>query len=114
MSLEEHVKVGCQGKVVQFSSIVAGKLAESTVVESAKEQNGRNRYWQKVHPSSEDFAAVNKFRRWPGMHLNAGKLDVESFLTVVPEITSVEDNYGTVMCSLVQVSLILSYGVTIH
>ena len=44
MSLGEHVKVGCQGKVVRFSSTVAGKLAESTAVESAKEQNGRDRY----------------------------------------------------------------------
>ena len=37
-----------------------------------------------------------------------------SFLTVVPEITSVEDKHGTVICSRVQVPLILSYGVTIH
>ena len=114
MSFGEHVKVGCQGKVVRLPSTVAGKLAESTAVGSAEEQNGRNPYWQKVYPSSEDFAAVNNFGRWPVVHFNAGKLDVESFLTVVPEVTSVEDNYGTVICSLVQVRLILSYGVTIH
>ena len=83
---------------MRFLSTVAGKLAESTVVESAKEQNGRNCYWQKVYPASQDFAAVNRYRRWPVVHFNAGKLGVESFLTVVPEITSVEDNYGTVIC----------------
>ena len=88
MSLGEHIKVGCEGKVVRFSSTVAGKLAESTVVEGAKEQNGCNRYWRKVYPSSEVFAAVNDFRRWPVVHFNAGKLGVESFSTVVPEITS--------------------------
>ena len=103
--IDGDVRVGCMGVVLAFRD-----AADSTLDCLLSSHNmGCGTCAQTVR---EDWGCVHPDRSWPQVEFNVhGKLFMR---TVHPEVMNLEDNLGTVICSRVQLLLILAYSLTVH
>ena len=103
--LDKDIRVGCMGTVVGFRDIAESRqdgMLSPYDMAYGMDQTLVKEDWDSVHPQ----------RLWPKVEftVNCGKM----MKVVVPGFLSLEDNLGRLICSRVQLPLILSYSLTVH
>lgn len=103
--ISQDVRVGCMGVVVAFRS--AADNVQDFMLSPYDMGYGVNQAMAK-----EDWGCVHPQRLWPIVEFVVnGRPTVR---TVFPVLMTSEDNLGTVICSRMQLPLILSYSLTVH
>ena len=104
-NIDKHVKVGCMGTVVVFRD--AAERRQDDLLTSRDMGFGMD---QRL--AAEDWDCVHPKRLWPKVEWNVnGK---KMLKVVLPGLMNLEDNLGRLICSRVQLPLILSYSLTVH
>lgn len=61
-----------------------------------------------------DYPDVNASRRWPIVEFHPLGKETDVTMTVLPALCTVEDHEGNIICSGVQLPLVLAYALTVH
>ena len=103
--IDQDVRVGCMGVVVAFRD--AAENVQDSMLSSYDMGYGMDQTMAK-----EDWGCVQLERLWPLVEFNVNGRQI--MRTVFPALMSIEDNLGTLICSRMQLPLILSYSLTVH
>ena len=103
--LGKDVTVGCMGSIVAFRD--AAESMQDALMSLHEIAYGMDQTMVK-----EDWGCVHPERVWPLVEFNVSGKKVAKI--VFPAMMSILDNLGTVICSRVQLPLILSYSLTVH
>ena len=109
-NIGDVVKTGCMGKVAYFQCV------EDAVFDDELTERDLP-YGVTVDDVKDDFSAVHKGHRWPVVDFyESSDADAEVIATVpvLPALSNVEDKNGAVLCSGLQVPLVLGYAMTVH
>ena len=103
--IQNIVSVGSIGTVVGFRE--ADAAVQDNMVSEYEIGYGMDRASVQL-----DWGDVHKNREWPCVEFE--QQGAKMLITVPPLLHTVEDNNGVVLCSRIQVPLILAYAMTIH
>lgn len=103
--LDKDVRVGCMGTVVGFRDVA--ESMQDDMLSSHDMAFGMDK-----RLASQDWACVHPERLWPKVEFNVNGRKILKI--VLPGLMSLEDNLGRLICSRVQLQLILSYSLTVH
>lgn len=104
-AIDSNIRVGCMGTVIEFRN------ADEAVQDALLTDRDMG-YDMDKDQADRDWPLVQSERLWPVVEfiVNGRKI----CHPVVPAKMNIEDNMGTLICSRMQLPLILSYALTVH
>ena len=103
--IDRDVRVGCMGVVLAFRDAAESMQDAMLSVHDmgyGMDPTKAKVYWGRVHPE----------RLWPLVEFNVNGKQILKMVS--PALMNIEDNLGRLICSRMQLPLILSYSLTVH